>query len=171
MGKLLLSILLCLCSSVFYAQEASQTHPQIVLKAGTTVQLQAINTTRATEVKRGQKVSFRVSRDVNVKGVTAIPYGTIAQGTVYEAKRSSWWGTKGRLGISINEIVMPDGTVVPLQNGDVYVTGENRTALSVITFLFVWPCCFICGSRAELPHGYKIQANVATNTTLTITGY
>jgi hypothetical protein len=61
---------------------------------------------------------------------------------------------------------MPNGEVIPLTNGDVYVTGTNRTPLSVISFLFVWPCCFICGSKAEIPSGYEIQANVASNTIL-----
>ena len=64
---------------------------------------------------------------------------------------------------------MPNGTVIPLQNGMVQIQGKNRTALSVgLCFLFVWPACFICGSKAEMQAGYEIQTNVATNTTLVI---
>ena len=153
---------LCMTSALIHAQN------EITLKAGTNVSLQAINATRATQVEKGQSIAFRVSRDVMVNGVTAIPYGTIVNGTVYEAKRSSWWGTKGRLGININEIVMQDGTTIPLQNGNIYITGENRTVLSVVTALFFLPCCCICGSGAVLPLGYEVQTNVATNTTLTV---
>ena len=117
----------------------------------------------------GQKVSFRVSRDINVDGVTAIPYGTLVSGKVYEAKRSSWWGTRGRLGIRIDEIQMPTGEIVPLQNGDIYIKGKNRTALSVVLFaIVVWPACFICGSKAEMPNGYEIQANIAANTVIKV---
>lgn len=150
---------LCLMSMTTFAQK------EVTVKAGTLVPLQITNPTKAADVKEGQKVAFRVSRDINVDSVTAIPYGTTVNGTVYEAKKSSWWGTKGRLGIRINELITPNGDVVPLTNGDVYVTGKNRTALSVILFCFVtMPACFICGSKAEIPSGYEVQTNVAANT-------
>ena len=142
---------------------------EVTLKAGTIVPLQAVNAVKAADVDEGQKVSFRVSRDINVDGVTAIPYGTLVSGKVYEAKKSSWWGTRGRLGIKIDEIQMPTGEIVPLQNGDIYIKGKNRTALSVVLFaVVVWPACFICGSKAEMPNGYEIQANVAANTVINI---
>ena len=162
MKKLFMSLILCTMSLSTFAQNA------VTVKAGTLIPLQITNPTKAADVKKGQKVAFRVSRDINVNGVTAIPYGTIVNGTVYEAKKSSWWGTKGRLGIKINELVTPNNEVVPLTNGDVYVTGKNRTTLSVVLFLFVWPACFISGSKAELPASYEIQANVAANTQVTV---
>ena len=116
----------------------------------------------------GDKIPFSVSRDVQVGNITAIPYGTLASGIVTEAKKSKWWGTKGRLGIMINELVMPNGTVIPLDNGNLHVYGQNRTPLSVILFVFVWPACFICGSKAEMQAGYELQTNVAANTKLRI---
>ena len=152
-------MILCLMSMATFAQK------EVTVKAGTLVPLQVVNPTKAADVKEGQLVAFRVSRDINVDGVTAIPYGTTVNGTVYEAKKSSWWGTKGRLGIKINELITPNGEMIPLTNGDVYVTGKNRTALSVLLFCFVtMPACLICGSKAELPVGYEVQANVAANT-------
>ncbi|UKK54936.1 hypothetical protein [Prevotella sp. E2-28] len=159
MKKLLMSLVLCLMSMTTFAQK------EVTVKAGTPVPLQIVNPTKAADVSVGQKVAFRVSRDINVDGITAIPYGTTVNGTVYEAKKSSWWGTKGRLGIKISEIYGPNGEIIPLANGDVYVTGKNRTVLSVTLFaLVVWPACFICGSKAEIPSGYEVQANVAANT-------
>ena len=148
---------------------ATFAQKEVTVKAGTLVPLQVINYTKAADVAVGQKVAFKVSRDINVDGETAIAYGTIVNGTVYEAKKSSWWGTKGRLGIRITEMYGPNGEMIPLSNGEVYVTGKNRTALSVALFAFVvWPACFICGSKAELPAGYEIQANVAANTVVKI---
>ena len=150
---------LCLIATTAFAQK------EVTVKAGTLVPLQISQPTKAADVMVGQKVAFKVNRDINVEGVTAIPFGTTVNGTVYEAKKSSWWGTKGRLGIKISELYAPNGEQIPLTNGDVYVTGKNRTALSVALFaLVVWPACFICGSKAELPAGYEVQANVASNT-------
>lgn len=131
------------------------------LEGGTQIPLQNINYIRAAQLSIGQTVNFRVSRDVKVDDVELIPYGTIVKGKVYEAKKSSWFGTKGRLGIRIDNIELPNGITIPLTNGDVYVTGKNRTALSVLLFLFVtWPACFISGSKAELPSGYELVAQV-----------
>lgn len=146
----------------------SYAQTEVVVKAGTMIPLQNVNTTRATDVRVGDKVVFRVARDINVEGKTAIPYGTVVKGTVDQAKRSSWWGTKGRLRINITDINLPNGDIVPLDNGTAYVCGKNRTALSVVVFLFVWPGCFICGSKAEMQAGYEIVANVAANTTVRV---
>lgn len=137
---------------------------EVTVKAGTMIPFQSVNTVKAADVDEGHKLSFRVARDINVDGVTAIPYGTMAYATVTMAKKSSWWGTRGRLAASITELVMPDGTVIPIQNGNFEIKGKNRTALSVILFCLVtMPACFITGSRAEMPTGYEIVGNVASN--------
>ncbi len=163
MKKLFVCCVLCLMSVASFAQT------EVTVKAGTLVPLQVVNYTKAADVNVGQKVLFRVARDISIDGVTAIPYGTTVNGTVYEAKKSSWWGTKGRLGIKVTEMYAPNGEMIPLQNGDLYVTGKNRTALSVLLFCFVtMPACFICGSKAEVPAGYEIQANVAANTVIKV---
>lgn len=146
---------------------SSYGQKEVTLKAGTLVPIQSVNKVAATDVAEGSTVNFRVSRDINVEGITAIPYGTMVKGKVTEAKRSSWWGTKGRLRVQINEIVMPNGEVVPITNGNIAIYGQNRTALSVVLFCFVTiPACFICGSKAEMQEGYEIQANIAANTTV-----
>ena len=136
---------------------------EVTIKAGTMIPFQAVNMVKAAEVDEGQKLNFGVSRDINVDGVTAIPYGAMVNATVTKAKKSSWWGTRGRLAASITEIVMPDGTVIPIQNGNFEIKGKNRTALSVVLFLFVTiPACCITGSKAEMLAGYEVVGNVAS---------
>lgn len=152
-----------LLSTTTFAQQ------EVTLKAGTIIPLKVVNTIAAADVAIGDKVGFSVSRDININGVTAIPYGTLASGKVTLAKKSSWWGTRGRLSVEITELVMPNGTVIPLENGNIQIKGKNRTALSVLLFCFVTiPACAICGSKAEMQNGYEIQANVATNTKLIV---
>lgn len=137
----------------------------ITLKAGTEIPIQIISPVKAADVKVGQSIPFKVNRDISVDGQTVIPYGTPVRGVVYQAEKSSWWGTKGKLGIRIDNILLPNGGMIPLGNGDVYVTGTNRTALSVLLFLFVTiPACAICGSKAQIPVGYETVANIAVNT-------
>lgn len=163
MKRIFLSMILCTLSVMIYAQK------EVIVKAGTLIPFQSVNTVKAADVDPGQNLLFRVARDINVGGVTAIPYGTIVNAKVTKAKKSSWWGTRGRLAASISEIVMPNGTVIPIQNGNFEIKGKNRTTLSVILFLLVFPpACCITGSKAEMQTGYEVVANVAANVSLKI---
>lgn len=156
-------MIMCMFTIMCYAQK------EVTVKAGTLIPFQSVNTVRAADVKEGEKLNFRVARDINVDGMTAIPYGTMVSAKVIKAKKSSWWGTRGRLAASITEIVMPNGTVIPIQNGNFEIKGKNRTTLSVILFLFVTiPACCITGSKAEMPAGYEVVANVASNVNLKV---
>ena len=131
-----------------------------VLNYGTEFPIQIESPVKARDVSEGDYISFKSMIDIDVDGVKVIRAGTPVKGIVYKAKRSSWWGTKGKLGIKLDHLLLPDGTQIPV-NGDIYVTGKNRTALTVLLFLFVtWPACFICGSKAEIPYGFTAMAKI-----------
>ena len=147
-------------SKVFESPMEKKTY---VLKAGTRVPLSAPHAIYARDVNVGQIIKFKVNQDISADGHVVLPSGTIANGKVYIAKKSSWFGTKGKLGILIEEVVLPNGGIIPINNGDVYVTGSNRTTLSVLLFLLAWPCCFITGSKAVLPQGYELVTTVKQN--------
>ena len=146
---------------------AMMAQKQVTIKGGTIVPLESTATVKAADVNVGQTVDFKVSRDVVVDGVVAIPRGTIAKGTVYEAKRSTAFGTKGRLGIKARSLTLPSGENISFASSDIYIQGQNRTALSVVIFCFT-PLPFPCGSKAVMPLGYEFDATVASNTTITI---
>lgn len=163
MKKILFLMMITLACITSKAQEKQE----IVIKAGTIVPLEAISNIKASQVHEGQTIDFKVSRDILVNKVVAIPAGTIAKGVVYEAKRSAWFGTKGRLGIKIRFLTLPSGDIVNFASSEVYITGKNRTPLSVVIF-----CCTCvplpCGSKAEMKMGYEFDATVANNTTVTV---
>ena len=146
---------------------AMMAQKQVTTKGGTIVPLESTATVKAADVNVGQTVDFKVSRDVVVDGVVAIPRGTIAKGTVYEAKRSTAFGTKGRLGIKARSLTLPSGENISFASSDIYIQGQNRTALSVVIFCFTL-LPFPCGSKAVMPLGYEFDATVASNTTITI---
>jgi len=141
---------------------------EVMLQSGTIIPMQAVSSVRASKVEKGQSVEFRVTRGIVVDGELIIPAGIIVKGKVYQAKKSKWVGTKGRLGIKIDYLELPSGQNIPLTSSDIYITGKNRTALSVITSLFFTPCLFICGSKAEMPAGYNVNAMVASSITIPI---
>lgn len=160
MRKLVL-LLFATISVLAYAQKP------VTIKGGTVVPLEATKSVRAVDVHEGEVVDFKVSRDVVIDGTTAIPAGTIAKGTVYEAKRSTAFGTRGRLGIKLNYLTLPSGENVNFTSSEVYIKGVNRTPLSVVIFLFT--CLpFPCGGKAEMVQGYQVDATVANNTTVSL---
>ena len=161
MKRLLISMLMLIMAIAMMAQK------QVTIKGGTIVPLESTATVKAADVNVGQTVDFKVSRDVVVDGVVAIPRGTIAKGTVYEAKRSTAFGTKGRLGIKARSLTLPSGENISFASSDIYIQGQNRTALSVVIFCFTL-LPFPCGSKAVMPLGYEFDATVASNTTITI---
>lgn len=161
MKKLSISMLMLIMAIAVMAQK------QVTIKGGTIVPLESTATVKAADVNVGQTVDFKVSRDVVVDGVVAIPRGTIAKGTVYEAKRSTAFGTKGRLGIKARSLTLPSGENISFASSDIYIQGQNRTALSVVIFCFTL-LPFPCGSKAVMPLGYEFDATVASNTTITI---
>lgn len=161
MKRFLISMLMLIMAIAVIAQK------QIIIKGGTIVPLESTANIKAADVNVGQTVDFRVSRDVLVDGIIAIPCGTIAKGTVYEAKRSTAFGTKGRLGIKVRYLTLPSGDNISFASSDIYIQGQNRTALSVVVFFFTL-LPFPCGSKAVMPLGYEFDATVANNTTVTI---
>ena len=161
MKRFLISMLMLIMAIAVIAQK------QVTIKGGTIVPLESTAKIKAADVNVGQTVDFRVSRDVLVDGIVAIPCGTIAKGTVYEAKRSTAFGTKGRLGIKVRYLTLPSGENISFASSDIYIQGQNRTALSVVVFLFTL-LPFPCGSKAVMPLGYEFDATVANNTTVTI---
>ena len=155
---------LLLAVFAFMALNASaQTKEQVTLKGGTVITVAAIENLKAADCSEGDRVNFKVVRDVKVDGKVAIAAGTLAYGKVTEAKRSSWFGTKGRLGINLTHLSLPDGETVTFTNSNDTVVGKNSTPLSVVVFLFT--CLpFPCGSKAEMKAGAEYEAMIANNT-------
>ena len=96
-----IAFVLAFIAMVFNFSFAS-AQKKVTIKSGTIVSLESVKEVRGAKVHEGETVDFKVVRDVIVDGTVAIPAGTIAKGTVYEAKRSTAFGTRGRLGIKIN---------------------------------------------------------------------
>ena len=161
MKKLFLSLSFIAFSTCFFAQK------QVTIKGGTPIPVISDRNIKAADVSVGQNIDFKVARDILVDGIVAIPSGTIVKGQVYEAKRSNAFGTKGRLGINLRYLNLPSGDVINFSSSNIYIQGQNRTAISVIVFCLT--CLpFPCGSKAELKAGVEYEALVGSNTTVNV---
>ena len=162
MKKLLVLFTFISFSFITFAQK------MVTIKGGTIIPLEASQTVRAADVYEGKTVDFFVSRDIIVDDECIINRGTIVQGKVVEAQKSSIAGTKGRLWISVNNMLLPNGEPLYFTNTDIRIFGKNKTALAIVLACFAWPCIFIPGTRAEMPAGYEVQAIVASNTNIKV---
>ena len=136
---------------------------KVTIHGGTIVTVAAVENLKAADCSEGDRVNFKLVRDVKVDGNVVIPAGTMAFGKVTEAKRSSCFGTKGRLSINLTHLNLPNGDVIPFTNSNINITGKNRTALSVVVFCFTL-LPFPCGSKAVLKAGTEYEAMIANNT-------
>lgn len=162
MRQFILLAIFTILSSASFAQN------KVTVKAGTIIPLQSTKQVKAADVNEGEMVDFKVMSDVIVDNVVAVPYGTIVKGVVNEARKSTVLGTKGRLVININNLILPSGEHIFFSNTAVRVYGQNRTPLAVVTGLFVWPCLLIPGTKAVMPEGYEVHAYVAANAEVTV---
>ena len=159
-------ILFLMCIAI--ATSFAFAQKSITIKAGTIVPLQAVKQIKAADVNEGEIVDFQVTHDIIIDNYIAIPRGTIAKGIVNEAQKSSIAGTKGRLVININNLILPSGEQIFFSNTTVRIYGKNRTPLAVVSAIFFWPCIFIPGTKAVMPQGYEVLAYVAANTEIKI---
>ncbi|WP_276867141.1 hypothetical protein [Bacteroides heparinolyticus] len=135
----------------------------VVLKAGTIVPMELMNTITSAGARSGQIVDFRVPNDIKVDGKTVIEAGSIAQGQVVRAKKNNLLGMQGELEIAVRSVKAVDGTTIYLTAGNLNDEGNNQMALSIIlTF-----CCLfgflIKGGNAEIPAGTQVNAMVGSN--------
>ena len=155
-------VFLASCGSCLFAQE------KVTLKAGTIIPMVPTSGVKAADVNEGSTVMFRVTKDIVVDGKKVIENGTLVKGNVIEAKKSTVLGTKGRLVISIPKILLPNGEPIYLSEGTTRFYGKNKTPLAVGLGIFLWPCLFIPGTKAEMQEGYEVCPIVTANTEVVV---
>jgi hypothetical protein len=90
---------------------------QIVVPAGTQVDVEAAYTVSSLDVQSGDLISFRVLVPIKINGVAVIDKGALVTARVLEAKRGGHWGKAGRLSWTMQDVIAVDSTRVPLQSG------------------------------------------------------
>ena len=131
------TIALFLAFVVLFSSHASASNVGniVVLKSGTSVNLELMSTINANKVKTGEVVDFRVVNDVKVDGKTVISAGSIAQGQIVRAKKNGLLGSEGELEIAVKSIKAVDGTNIYLSSNNLADEGSNKVVLSVVVTL------------------------------------
>jgi hypothetical protein len=151
----------------------SGVHRKIVLEDNTPVHLVLSQNLSSASATTGQTISFEVSEDVIVDGLLVIPRGSIAWGTVTDAKPKGHMGKAGHLDVNIDKVRLADGEKVLLSATSHAKGGTHTAAMTagiVATSLVVWPAApfflFMHGHDITIPKGTKIEAFTNGNASL-----
>ena len=110
-----------------------------VVPDGTEVDLKLAETISSARAMEGQRIRFKVAKDVAINGYVVIPVGALAIGTVTKASPKKWAGRSGKLEMSLQDVTAIDGTKIDIAgsrggSGDSHV-GRMVTGM-VITSIF-----------------------------------
>ena len=97
-----------------FAAAAASDARALTLHAGTIIDVEVAHTINSLDVKRGERISFRVLVPIVVDGVTVIDKDALVTARVTDAKRGGHWGKAGKLSWSMEDVVAVDNSRVLL---------------------------------------------------------
>ena len=92
-----------------------------ILQDGTPIRLRLTRTLSSADCKVGDRIDFEVEDPIILDGVTVIPQGSIAWGTVTDAEHKRRMTRGGKLAIEINEVQLAN-----LQKAKLRATSEAK---------------------------------------------
>jgi hypothetical protein len=101
-----------------------KTFEELVVAADSVIGLQAETTVTSERARVEDRVEARVTRDVRVHDMVAIPAGSRALGSVVSVERGGKFKERARLGIRFNTLVLADGTRMPISTDTIYREGD-----------------------------------------------
>ena len=96
------------------AERPARRASSVTVPAGTTIDVELLETVSSQTSQVGDSVRARVSGSVHEDGVNAIPAGSEVIGVVSDAQALRRVGGRARLAIDFTELVLPSGQTVPI---------------------------------------------------------
>ena len=116
------------------AQEMGAIPAQLIIPDGTPVELQVAENISSAHARIGDPLGFMVVRPVSLEGLTVIPAGTMASGSVTGVKRKCFLGIGGRVALKVDSVQLVNGDRVSL-HARMAVKGRSRTKLMAAAML------------------------------------
>ena len=108
---ILIAIFLLPCAS---AQEINAIPGLLIIPDRTPIKLQLVESVSSAHARPGDELGFIVVRDVNVDGLTVIPAGTVAKGSVTGVRGRRFLGIGGRIALKVDSVALANGDRVAL---------------------------------------------------------
>jgi hypothetical protein len=146
-----------------------------VLEDGTPIKLRLNRNVSSADAQVGDGVDFEVLEEIVVNGVTVIPKGSLALGTVTEAQPKRRMARGGKLDMNLDNVRLADGEKAAVRAVKEARGGGHTGAMTagiVATGLLLWPAApfflFMHGKDVTVPKGAEITAYVNGDVKLNI---
>ena len=110
------------------AQEISAIPARLTIPDGIPIKLQLVEGVSSAHARPGDHLGFVVLRDVNVQGMTVIPAGTPATGSVTAVKGKRFLGIGGKVALKLDSAVLANGQRIALR-ARMAVKGHTRVKM------------------------------------------
>ncbi|MFP5205019.1 MAG: PEGA domain-containing protein [Acidobacteriota bacterium] len=147
--------------------KSSQPPSPNTLLDGTPIKLRLSQTISSADAKVGQEIPFEVMEDVQVDGITVLPKGSTAFGSVTEAEPKRRMGRGGKLNVTISYARLADREKVALRaardskgGGHVGAMTGAIVATSIVFFPAAPLFLLMHGKDITIPQGTEITAFV-----------
>jgi hypothetical protein len=97
---------------------------EVVVSANSVIGLETQNRISSETARVEDRVEAKVTRDVKVGDIIAVPAGSRAIGSVIQVDRGGKFKESARLGIRFTTLVLADGTRLPMSTETIYREGE-----------------------------------------------
>lgn len=143
------------------------TGGSVTVPDGTEIKIVTIEDISGQKVVEGDQLTFKVSEDVKIDGMTVIAKDAIVKGIVSSAKKKGMMGRSGELSIRIESTQSVDGQKIKLRASKSGEGGNNMGSTVALTVLFGPIGLLRHGKEAKIKAGTVLSAYVdqATNVT------
>lgn len=139
------------------------------IPASVKISLENTKTIDSKTAHDGDPVKFRTLSNLIINGVTVIPAGTIANGTINKVISAGGLGRAGKLEFTVDSIETINGVRVPLTYNSTKAGQTDGGAVAVFAVVSILGGLFMKGTNVQCVEGTKIEALVSEDTDLNVT--
>ena len=122
-----------------YNQRQPMTQPSnnvltgsvVYIQDGATFTAMLLSDINSSSLTNNDSISAELDADWIYNGNLIAPAGSILNGRAVDTKQAGYAMANGQIGLLFDEIMTPDGNIIPLKTNKVYITGNSTRALNI----------------------------------------
>lgn len=103
----------------------------VYIQDGATFTAMLLSDISSDSLINNDRISAELDADWVYNGNLIAPAGSILNGRAIDTKQAGFAMANGQIGLLFDEIMTPDGNIIPLKTNKVYITGNSTRALNI----------------------------------------